>query len=313
MSIHKILCVLVIFVIVVDGQRPIGTFLTNVGDLFGYDVFRRPRIVLAIPATIPVGPAAAPAPAAPSPPAAAGAPPPAAPAPAAASSRPSPPAPALTAAVAPASATNLLTDSVRRQFSINLNWDRNRSPPSPEPVVVANLVGPTVALTSSAAVAPAAAPQPVVPVTVAPTINPAAAPVPVPVSAGAQTQQVTPAPSARNTEEDDSEERDSVDYEDRPRRFQLELPDYGNKETTDIKREVDNDIGTNIAKEKFKKDFRHFWDNSPWTVEHGYKYIVPENPGNKNNAQDESKEISRYQVYQIPNTKIMDSNLKVSF
>lgn len=71
-----IFVVVLLFVIVTDAQRPLGTFLTNFGDIFGYDVFRRPRIVIALPPSIqlaPVAPApappasgsAAPAPAAP--------------------------------------------------------------------------------------------------------------------------------------------------------------------------------------------------------------------------------------------------------
>lgn len=51
-----------------NSQRPVGNWLTNVGDVFGYDVFRRPRIVLRLPATIQLAPIApAPAPAAPAP------------------------------------------------------------------------------------------------------------------------------------------------------------------------------------------------------------------------------------------------------
>lgn len=298
MSISRIFSVLAIIVIVVDAQRPIGTFLTNVGDLFGYDVFRRPRIVLAIPATIPVGPA---------PPAAGPAP---APAPAAAPAGAAAPAPAPAPAAAPAApalnaagpATQLLTDSVRRQFSINLNWDRNRSPPSPEPVVLANLVGPPVALASAPSPAPAAAPAPVAPAPVLP--NPAAAPVPVP--------QRTESPAVANVDYDDSGDRDSADYEDRPKRFHIELPDYNNVELTENKRPVDNRNEHDDSKDRFKQDFQQFWDSSPWTVEHGYKYILPEDPQKRNYEKEESKELSNYQVYKIPDDHNKVRDLKVS-
>lgn len=325
MSIRKIFGVLAIIVIVVDAQRPLGTFLTNVGDLFGYDVFRRPRIVLAIPAAIPVGPMPAPAPApapgpapgpAPAPGAAPGPAPAAAPAAGAAPAPgPAPPAPALTVAGPPGpSATQLLTDSVRRQFSINLNWDRNRSPPSPEPVVVANLVSPPVALgVAPVAVVPAVAPAPAAPAPApAPVLpNPAAAPVPIPVSA--RTSQEAQAPVIRNVDYDESEERDSADYEDRPKRFHIELPDeYSNQEIVESKREIDSRNEVDDTKEKFKRDFHNFWENSPWTVEHGYKYILPEEPQKKNYDKEESRDIINYQVYKIPDEHNKVRNLKVS-
>lgn len=84
MSPRAILVFLATFVIVANCQRFPGGVLTNIGDLFGYDVFRRPRIVIALPPSIqlaPVPPAPAPA-AAPAPAPAAGGAAPAAPAPA---------------------------------------------------------------------------------------------------------------------------------------------------------------------------------------------------------------------------------------
>lgn len=303
MLVRNIFGVLAIVVLVVDGQRPIGTFLTNVGDLFGYDVFRRPRIVLAIPATIPVAPVPAPPPGpAPAPAPAAGPAPAPAPAPAAAPAPAPAPAPALTA-------PQLLTDSVRRQFSINLNWDRNRSPPSPEPVVVANLVGPPVALASVPAAATPAAP----PVAVASAPAPASPNPAGPVSVQNLPQLETPEPPTRNIDYDDSVERDSADYEDRPKRFQIELPDdYVNSDITESKREINSGNEQNEAREKFKKEFQNFWDNSPWTVEHGYKYILPEDSAKKKYDKEESREIEKYQVFKIPDEHNKIRNLKVS-
>lgn len=361
MAIRKIFGVLAIIVIVVDAQRPIGNFLTNVGDLFGYDVFRRPRIVLAIPAAIPVAPAPAP-PAAPAPPPAAAPAPATAPAPAPASA----PAPAPASATAPAprsqvapaltinpAATQLLTDSVRRQFSINLNWDRNRSPPSAEPIVVANLVGPPVALARtpaqpavavSAPVAPVAAapipaapapaelapaaPAPVAPAVAsepaAPAVQPpaspraAAAPIPAPISPRTLIQQQPQAPSANSIDYDESEERESannVDYEDRPRRFHIELPeDYVNQEIHENKREVNSGNHQDHEKQQFKKEFQNFWDTSPWTAERAYKYILPEDTGNKKYVNEEAKEITNYQVFKLPDDhkKIRDLKVRIS-
>nr|CAH7725633.1 unnamed protein product [Callosobruchus chinensis] len=229
MLINRVLGVALLAVACVHAQNgPIGSFLTNVGDLFGYDVFRRPRIVIALPAAPAAPPPAPAAPAAPAAPPRANA----------------PPAAAAPAAAAPAQPP-LLTDSVRRVFSINLNWDRNRTPGQDNalpPVIVAPRIAP-----AAAAPQPAAAPAPALP--------------PAPAGPAVPPRNLPPLPRAAPDIEDDV---DTI--EDRRKRYYIEI----NTEDKDKAEEVEQN------KEKFKREFDNFWQGAPWKFENGYQHIVPD-------------------------------------
>lgn len=255
-----------VLVAVVYGQGPIGSFLTNVGDLFGYDVFRRPRIVIAIPAA-PAPPAAAPAPGAP--PRAPGAP----------GLAPAAPAPRAGAPAVP-QAPPLLTDSVRRGFSVNLNWDRSSSPGQPNNVVPPIVVSPRIA---PAGTAPAAA----------------SAPAPVaPQAPPARNADRTIVPARVILYHNKAESRQN-DYEDSPRRLNIELPDYENEEE---RSDADD------AKEKFKREFNNFWELSPWTPELGYKFLAPdkERISEQPKIENSLKVTHRVQIRQDPSKREID-------
>ncbi|VEN51171.1 unnamed protein product [Callosobruchus maculatus] len=228
MLMNRVLGVALLAVACVHAQNgPIGSFLTNVGDLFGYDVFRRPRIVIALPA----------APAAPPPP-------PAAPAAPAAPPRANAAPAAAPAAAAPAQ-TPLLTDSVRRVFSINLNWDRNRTPGQDNalpPVIVTPRIAPAAAAPQAAA-----APAPALP--------------PAPAGPALPPRNLPPLPRAAPDVDDDVDT-----LEDRRKRYYIEI----NTEDKDKAEEVEQN------KEKFKREFDNFWQGAPWKFENGDQKFVPD-------------------------------------
>lgn len=298
MLLNKLISVIALVVLVfaecdsvnphVRSKRTIGVVLKNVGDLFGFDVFRRPAAVAAAPAgtssenlrksfTININwnknrtnanvPAAAPA---------------AAPAPAPAA-RPAPAAPAA------------------------------GSTPAAKPAAGP---APAAAPASGASPAAAAAPTPVATSAAAPApAAPAAGPAPSGAAAAPASGPTTPrkpsgpptkaqlyveyvdsngnAREAREEEEDD-------DDEDRPKRIQIGLPDYSSVDYNEVKRDLANQGNNDVdhSKEKFKQEFNNFWESSPWTLEHGYKFIIPQGPDAV--VEELTKAIPKYQEFDLP-------------
>lgn len=307
----------------VRSKRTIGVVLKNVGDLFGFDVFRRPAASAAVPAaagtlsdnvgksfTIAINwnknrthanrPAAAPAAAAaPAPAPAAAARPASAPAPA---SSPAPAAPASGPAPAAAPASGPAPAAA----------PASGAAPSATP---ASGPAPTSDASPAAAPAPASADAPASAPAAAPDAAPANAPAPAPAEAPAPAAPRRPsgpptkaqlyveyvddngnAREAQEKEEDD----DDDDDEDRPKRIQIGLPDYSSVDYNEVKRDLANQGNNDIdhSREKFKQEFNNFWEASPWTLEHGYKFIVPQGPDAI--IDDITKGVSRYQEFDLP-------------
>jgi hypothetical protein len=92
---------------------------------------------------------------------------------------------------------------------------------------------------------------------------------------------------------------DQPPKQDQPEKVQIEFPDYT---VTDIgagKREVNYDYLH--SKEKFKEGFQNFWESSPYTYEHGYKYLAPP-PGTgaqDANYQQEVPQQTKYEEYDL--------------
>ncbi|KAJ8922468.1 hypothetical protein NQ315_007496 [Exocentrus adspersus] len=195
----------------------------------------------------------------------------------------------------PAAATTL-TDNVRKSFTININWNKNRTS--------ANLpAAPAARPAAAPAPAPAAPPPKPAP---APAPKPAAAPAPAPPPkpAGPPTKaQLYVEYVDNNPKGQDSRERDEDEEEDSPKRIQIGLPDYSSVDYNEVKRDLANQGNNDFdhSKEKFKQEFNNFWESSPWTVEHGYRFIVPQGP-----VVDETpKETAKYQEIQLPkNNKV---------
>ncbi|CAH0560952.1 unnamed protein product [Brassicogethes aeneus] len=248
-------------------KRNIGTVLRNVADIFGYDVQKRPTVIPPPPPT--TAPPPPPPPPPPKPPARPPPPPP--------SRRPPPPPPVITP-------PPLLTDSVRKTFNLNFNWNRSVQPPSPPAPPAPPQQPPSPPPPPQNPPPPPPPPQKPRP----PPPPPQNPPPPPPPPQKPRPPKPAPPPSSKipqnyrdyeEEEEEDEKERyqnEEEEENDRPERIQLNFPDFSNEEESDRRRDVNIQLlDAAHNKKKFKKEFDNFWENSPFTVNNGYKFIAP--------------------------------------
>lgn len=230
------------------------------------------------------------------------------------------------------SAPPLLTESVRKTFNINFNWDRNRQP-------VTAVVPPS----GQPSQAPSKQPAPASPPAPAPAQPPAPAPVPAP--APPQPPQVPPSQSVpllpppshrkpqlyedydspnqnngyRNEDYNNSPDyvhtlpyKNSKDYDAAPEYYDYPAKENqnqgGNNDYQNLQNDYENRPENNEAnndyqdsRDRFKDSIKTFWENSPWiTNQHGLKFIIaPEEPEDKDTLNDYPADVSKYEEYDV--------------
>lgn len=227
---------------------------------------------------------------------------------------PPPPAPSKAPPQKPAPAP-VLTESVRKTFNINFNWDRRRQP----------------ATTAAAPPKKQPPPSPSAPPSV-PTTSQKQPPVapPTPSPKPSQAAPLPPAPTTRlptpsHRKPQLYEDYDRVnskqgygndDYGDSPD-YAHTLPyknsqDYESAPDYDYKtQQVNNDYQAHPesnavsnyedSRDRFKDSIKTFWENSPWiTNQHGLKFIIaPEDHAENDHLNDYPEDISKYEEYEI--------------
>lgn len=224
-------------------------------------------------------------------------PPPKVPPPAAPPQQPAAPPPKT-----PITAPPLLTESIRKSFNINFNWDRNRLPaipapapaaPNPPPPPPANLPPPPPPQNPPAPLPPPPAPQ-----------TPQAAPPPPPPASPPQ----LPPPPNRKPQLYNAYDY-NLPYTNR------KGPSVGNTDYPADQNQYVNaayvlppeqirDLKYHNTNDQFRDSLKTFWAKSPWIKnQNGLKFIVAAEDETTNADNNNPTEVSKYEEYEIVEDK----------
>ncbi|KAF5282136.1 hypothetical protein FQR65_LT02833 [Abscondita terminalis] len=305
-----------------QNKRSIDIVLRSVADVFGYDVVKRPSVILTTPPSVmstfppplskappPLTPQPAPAPAPPpppksppqlppqSPPPTAAAPPP--PPPKAAGPPPPPPKAAQPPLPPPVLPPPLLTETIQKSFNINFNWNRNVATPPP----LAPKPSPSAPPPANPVKPPASAASPPKP--------PIPAPAPKPLPLTPPRKQINRQNPQLYQDYDDYNNKNENLYDyDLPKtnsqqtneEINYDYPDYNANLNQDYSESAKKFATKSLpdvseAKEKFKTSVKEFWKAYPLTEQKGYKYIAPQESSHQL-RQYEPDQVSKYEEYE---------------